>query len=78
MEKKPLYLGRGRTGKEGAALKSIGIFVAAAGLIWMLLVLALSESSTAWILPVCVMAVGVPLFLVGRGIARSSRLGASA
>ncbi len=72
MEKKSAYLSRGRTGREGASLKLLGILVAAIGLVWTLLVLALSESATAWILPTCVMVlVGVPLFFVGRSIARS-------
>jgi hypothetical protein len=72
MEKKAAYLGKGRTGKEGAMLKSIGILVAAVGLIWTLLVFEFSESGTAWIFPVCVMMLGGPLFLIGRSIAKNS------
>jgi hypothetical protein len=70
--KEQKFIKKGRTGREGVALKTYGMVAAAIGLIWALLSLIIAEGYSAMIVPSCVLLVGGLLFWVGHGLARSA------
>jgi hypothetical protein len=67
------YSSRGRTGREGAMLKNLGLLGGLAGLVWTSIVFFVAEKNGALILPICVLAVGALLFWVGMAVAKAAR-----
>ncbi len=74
MPAKPkLYVSRGRTGREGVALKSWGGLVALAGLVWTISVWMMDQAASVYVASIATLLLGALVLRVGFVYAKNSR-----
>ena len=70
--KKPAYLSKGRTGREGSNLKLLGGLALVVGLAWTMAVLSISVSYAGLAVSIGILLAGAVLLWSGLAMAKNS------
>jgi hypothetical protein len=75
MQKKP-FIPKGRTGREGSALKSWGAAVAIVGVIWTLSGVMMDQVASMYVASIATLLMGALVVWIGFAHAKSSKASA--